>query len=279
MPDKYGIPEGGNRGGAFLAYNWAKINWVLTWEEMIATVALGGWPERLWAEAAATSAAESARKPFVYNTYKLGHFGLFQISRAAHPAFFAPGGNGMSWVVPHLNAAEGYRIYQAQGWGAWEAHSKGLHLAFMAQASAAAAKVKRGGTGEAYWKSLYRPKTLEYVMGAALAGSAGALNEMIGDAIMPGIKAGAGAGGQAVVDSGAAVAESVSMSAILSGVWEALTTPALWMRIAYGTAGVVLIAGGLFLIVRTTPAGEAVGKVASAAPAGRALKAVKKVAA
>ena len=46
MADKYGIPEGGNNGGAWTAYRWAKIDWQLSWEEMIASVALGGCGNR-----------------------------------------------------------------------------------------------------------------------------------------------------------------------------------------------------------------------------------------
>lgn len=261
MPDKYGIPEGGN-DGAWSAKKWAGLTHTLSWKEMVATVALGGWPEKLWAEAAATAAAESGRNPFIYNTYKLGHFGLFQISREAHPAFFEPGGNGMAWVVPPENAKEGYRIYKSQGWRAWEAHTKGLHLAFLAQARAAVAAVKKGGTGTAYWQSLYSDKTRKAIWDAAVSGNPGAISEAVGGALLPGIEAGAQGTADAVMDSGAAVAASVQdLTSIASGLWEALTTPALWMRLAYGVAGVVLIAGGLFLVVRNTAVSQTVGKI------------------
>lgn len=272
MPDKYGIPEGGNNG-AWSAKNWAGISHTLSWKEMIATVALGGWPESKWAEAAATASAESGRNPFIYNTYRLGHFGLFQISRSAHPQFFAPSGHGMAWVVPPENAKEGYRIYKAQGWGAWEAHSKGLHLAFLAQARAAVAAVKAGGTGAAYWQSLYTTKTRELIFKAAAAGNPGAINEAIGGALFPGIEAGAVGTADMVQASGDAVAGAVGdMAQVVSGVWESLTTPAFWMRVGYGALGVVLVAGGLFLIVRTTPAAAAAGKAVSAVPVARAVK-------
>ena len=225
----------------------------------------------------ATAAAESGRNPFIYNTYKLGHFGLFQISRSAHGDFFAPGGNGMDWVNPAENARKGYQIYRSQGWGAWEAHTKGLHLVHLPQARAAVAAFDNkaaGRAGEAYWQSLFRPKTREYIFAAAVAGNPGALSDAVGSAIAPGVAAGAEATGDAVVDSGAAVAASVGdLAKVMTGAWQALTTPAVWMRVGYGALGVVLVAGGLFLIVRDRPAVKAVAaKAASVVPGGAVLK-------
>jgi hypothetical protein len=249
--DKYGIPPGGN-SGAWAAHSWG-APYTLTWDEMIAVVALSGWPQNLWAEAAATSAAESGRNPFVYNTYKKGHFGLFQVSRDAWPEFFAPNGEGMAWINPAENAKKGYAIYKAQGWGAWQAHSEGAHLAYLGQATAAAKKIAAHGGGTAYLQSLIRPQTGDEIIKRALASNPGAVNQIIGDAIAPGIQAGAEATAQATVDSGSAVASSVGdMATVVRDLWQALTTPALWMRVGYGVAGVVLVAGGLFLMVRTT---------------------------
>jgi hypothetical protein len=143
----------------------------------------------------------------------------------------------------------------------------------MAQAQAAVAAVRKKGSGTAYWQSLYTTATREKIFAAMAAGNPGALNEAIGGAILPGITAGAEATAGAVVDSGAAVADSVQdLTQIAGGLWQALTTPALWMRLAYGLTGAVLIAGGLFLIVRNTPAGQAAGKVASAVPPLKAVK-------
>lgn len=62
---------------------------------------------------------------------------------------------------------------------------------------------------------------------------------------------------------------------VLTDVWESITTPALWMRLAYGLTGVVLVAGGLFLVVRNTPAAKAVGSVAKATPVGRVAAVAK----
>ncbi|MFJ6530883.1 hypothetical protein ACIQMZ_37255 [Streptomyces longwoodensis] len=264
--DKYGIPAGGNNSPTgWTAHKWQKLNIVLTWEEMIAVVAIAGWPQKEWAEAAATAAAESGRNPFIYNTYKQGHFGLFQISRSAHADFFAPGGEGMRWVNPTENAKEAYKIRQAEGWGAWEGHSNGGYMAFLPQAKAAAAVVARKQLvhpNDAGWlPSLIRPGVTMAVITAVNAGG-GKFNA--GKAIVEGVTGGAAGVAEGVVDSGAAVASTAAdMAQVVQGLWEALTTPAFWMRVAYGATGVVLVVGGLMLIVRNTPTGQMVSKVAT----------------
>lgn len=253
--DKYGIPSAGNNG-LYIAKKWAGLNWALSWEEMIASVALGGWPKAKWAEAAATAASESSRNPFIYNTYKKGHFGLFQISRSAHADFFAPSGEGMTWVNPAENAREGYRIYQNEGWGAWEAHSSGVYLTNLGQAKAAVAafdKKAAGRTGTAYWQSLYRMQTRQNILTAVSSG--GGLSGAAGDAIGPGVAAGAEGAAGGVVAAGDAVTSTVGdMAQVVTGFWGAITNPSLWMRLGYGALGIVLVGGGLFLIVRNQPA-------------------------
>jgi hypothetical protein len=80
-------------------------------------------------------------------------------------------------------------------------------------------------------------------------------------------------------DAASAVADATGLGAVgdvLGGAWEAVTNPSTWMRIGYGALGIVLVAGGLFLIVRNSPTVQKTADaVASAVPAGRALKAVK----
>lgn len=278
--DKYGIPLKGNPGPAYIAKKWQKLNWVLTWEETIAAVALGGWPKTHWGKAAAVCAAESSRNPFIYNTLKRGHFGLFQISRSAHPEFFTPDGEGMQWVSPATNAAEGYKVFQSEGWGAWQAETQGAYLAFYPQAMTAAANFERkmglhGGDEKAWMESMIRQSTQERVLGAYLAGvpekdiNKGA----IGKQLLSGILAGAKGTAKGVTDSGGAVASTVNDEwGWLPDLWSALTTPALWMRLGYGTLGVVLVAGGLFLIVRDQPGVQKAAKtVAGVVPGAGAL--------
>lgn len=268
--DIYGIPAGGT-SGAYSIRKWKGLNWALTWEEMIATVALGGWPHAKWAEAAATAASESSRNPFIYNTYKKGHFGLFQISRSAHPEFFT-GTNSSAWVVPPDNAAKGYEIYQSEGWGAWEAHTSGTYLANLAQAKAAVIafdKKAAGRTGKTYWESLYRNDTKLKVLGASLAISPQALADVAGGAVAGGIGGGAeGAAGGVVAAGDATVSAVGQMGQVVTGLWTALTTPAFWMRVAYGVTGIALVGGGLFLMVRNTSAGQAAGQTVTKAVKG-----------
>lgn len=276
--DKYGIPKGGNTG-AWTAKKWQGLTWTLTWDEVMAALYLGGWPKTTWPTAAAVIAAESGRNPFIYNTMKKGHFGIMQISRSAWPEFFSPDGEGMQWVSPAANAAKGYEVYKAQGWGAWQAKTDGPYLAFYPQANLAAAAFERkmglhGGDEKAWAQSVFRQKTQERILGAYLAGvpekdiNKGA----IGKQLLSGIIAGAHGTAQGTVDSGAEVAATVDDQwGWLTDVWSALTTPALWMRMGYGTLGVVLVAGGLFLVVRNRPeVKQAAATVAKVTPIGRA---------
>lgn len=266
MADKYGIPPGGNKYGPWTARRWQNRTHTLSYKELVASVALGGWPKQLWAEAVATAAAESGRNPFIYNTFKKGHFGLFQISRSAHPEFFEPAGEGMAWVTPWANAQEAYRIYKSQGWGAWEAHSKGLYLAHLAQARAAVSAVSKGGTGTAYWNSLFTDKSRQQIAEAVVGGAA---NQIVGG-VADGIADAAGATAEGTVAAGDATADTIGdMAQVVTGLWEAVTTPAFWMRVAYGATGVVLVAGGLFLMVRNTVVDQALRKAGAAIPKGK----------
>lgn len=266
--DKYGIPSGGDPYPGKIKFYGPHGGYQLSWEEMVAAVARGGWPESLWPEAVATAAAESDRKLFIYNTYKSGHFGVFQISREAHGEFFAPGGNGINWIGPWANAAEAYRIYQSQGWKAWQGHGNAAYLAALPAARAAVLtyKGKVGtATGEAAWLKVSRHKTDRAIIETLTADPQGATDfaGAVGDSIGRGIAGGANATAEGVTEAGGAVASTVAgMASVVTGLWEALTTPAFWMRVAYGTTGVVLIAGGLFLVVRNTAVDRAVTAVA-----------------
>lgn len=271
MADKYGIPAGGNTG-SWGAHSYLG-SYTLSWQETMAAIAAAGWPRKLWGMAGAVVAAESGRNPFVYNTFKMGHFGLFQISRSAWPDFFAPGGNGMGWVDPIANAKYGYKIYQKQGWGAWEGKSNGGYMAYYPAAMTASANFGRkvdahkGGADLAFYQSFFTTKTreayLKRVTNGDPAGAIGdAVNQQLGGALGDATDAVAGA----TVDTGSDVAAAIApMSEFVSGLWNAITNPAIWMRMGYGVTGVVLVAGGLFLIVRERPAVQAATNMATKA--------------
>lgn len=280
--DKYGIPPGGNNGPYSTKY-WAGIHYALPWQELLAAIALAGWKKDQWATAAAVCAAESGRNPFVYNTYKKGHFGLFQISRAAWPAFFpASGDMEMQWCASWLAVPQAFKIYQQQGWKAWEGYTNGRYLSYLPVAKQQADLFSRrtgthGGDEIGYWKSLSPSQTtMGYTLKAAgvtSADIAGIANQGLGSAIAGGATATA----NATVDTGATVAETVNSAfGWLPDLYTALTTPAVWMRFAYGVTGVALVVGGLFLIVKNRPAVQkAASAAASVVPGGAAVKAVK----
>lgn len=250
MADKYGIPAGGDAyPGKVKYYKGDKSQ--LQDVGIAVAVAEGGWPESLIPEAVSVVIAESGGHPSIYNTYKKGHFGLFQVSRSAWPDFFA--GDSENWRIATRSAQQGYKIYQQQGWKAWQA-SRLTHLA-------------RGREAAKDLKNLSAAKRKEYadVVGSPLGSIADQL---------PDDPTGLGDLADSLAPKWAG-----DLVAVVKDAYEALTTPAFWLRVAYGGAGVVLLAGGLFLIVRNTPAAKAAagaaGKVASVVPAGRAVKAVK----
>lgn len=281
--DKYGIPIGGNNG-PYVAKNWKGLNYTLPWSELMAAIALAGWPKDTWGKAGAVVAAESSRNPFKYNTYKLGHFGLFQVSRSAWPEFFQESKDGgMDWVDPVQNAKKGYEIYKKQGWGAWEGKTDGGYLAYYPAAMAAAADLQKktglhGGDEKGYWNSLISNKTNVAILKAinvSAADLAAAAQKGLGEAIAGGAYAAADGTVSAGADAASAINDTFGW---MPDLWTTLTTPAIWMRFAYGAAGVALVAGGLFLIVRNRPAvQQAASGLKSVAttvvPGGAAVKA------
>lgn len=249
MADKYGIPEGGDAYPGKVKY-FHNNQRALTVRELLQVMKEAGWPDKSRGLAVAVCLAESGGKPFIYNTYKRGHFGLFQISRSAWPAFFEGGSD--QWADPVANARQALKIKNEQGWKAWEGYTNDRYKKHLNDVASAELDELRG-----------RP------FGGGLLGDINehGLSEVLGGAV------------DAIGDAAEGVAENTSDALgldILSDVWEQLTTPAFWMRVAYGLTGVVLVAGGLFLIVRNTPAVKgAVSTVAKATPVGRVAQAAK----
>lgn len=128
MADKYGIPEGGNNGEWSAKY-WKNNKSKMLWTSVYISVGVAGWPSDLRKTATAVVFAESGGHPYIYNTYKKGHFGLFQISRSAWPDFFK--GNSEQWTDPVANARQAYKVYKQQGWGAWEGYTNGDYKQYL----------------------------------------------------------------------------------------------------------------------------------------------------
>lgn len=243
MADKYGIPEGGDAYPGKIKY-LGNNKRALTPRELLQVLKEAGWPSSTRALAAAVALAESGGKPFIYNTYKAGHFGLFQISRSAWPEFFQ--GDSDQWADPVANARQALVIKNKQGWKAWQGYTNDSYKEYRNEVAAAALDEQRG-----------RP------MGGGL----------LGDINDRGIVGVLGTGAGIAADAAQGIAEN-TLDALGFDIWEQLTKPAFWMRVGYAVTGVVLIAGGLFLVVRNTSAGRAAtGAVASATPVGRVAKA------
>lgn len=251
MADKYGIPAGGDPYPGKIKY-YKGNRQKMTWEEAIYAVEAGGWPEDKWVEAAALMGAESNLHPYIYNTFKKGHFGAFQVSRSAWPEFFA--GDSEQWTNPGNSARKAYEIYKKQGWRAWEAYNK---PAFFANKILATNGLRRYLLDKKGIQGNFLDK-----FGTIIQAAAGSDNAQ-----------------EDIIENAPGVSGLNDIGKTLAGAWEAITTPAFWMRIAYGTTGVVLVVGGLFLIVRNTPAIKAAAqtaqKAASVTPVGRAATVAK----
>lgn len=254
MADKYGIPAGGDAYPGKVKYLGGNKR-TLSARELLQVLKEAGWPDKSRTLAAAVALAESGGSPFIYNTYKKGHFGLFQISRSAWPEFFA--GESDQWADPVANAKKALEIKNKQGWKAWEGYTNDRWVKHKLAVAEAANDELHG-----------RP------FGAGL----------LGDIKENGLSAVLGGAADAIEETASDVADKTSDALgldVLADAWEAVTNPAFWMRVAYGFTGVVLIAGGLFLIVRSSPVGTAVQgavkSVASVHPVGRAAAVAKGV--
>lgn len=234
MADKYGIPSGGDPyPGKVKHYknNTKKLDAASLHE----VIHKGGWPDgkdgKTRNTAVAVCLAESSGQPYIYNTYKKGHFGLFQVSRSAWPDLFALGSD--RWTDPVTNAKYAYKIYQQQGWKAWEGYTSGRYKQFEKEA---------GG----------------------------------------GVLEGGDTGGTGPDGFGDLLPDVPDWFGVLGDAWEAVTTPAFWMRVAYGLTGVVLVTGGLFLIVQNSSVAKSARatakSAASALPTGKLASAAKGVA-
>lgn len=233
----------------------------LTWEETVAVVALGGWPEKHWAKAAAVVDAESGRAVNIYNTYLEGHWGLFQVSKKYHPKLFTSGTD--EWMNPVLNSEEGYRIYRSQGWKAWEAYTNGRYTGSLLQATAVVETVKAKrrkwkGSEKDFYLSLMREGIVTLV---AFAGK-----ENIGQNLTEGIAAGAEKTGDLVAEAGAAAAAAAQEQAgavtalahLTLGAAEWMSSPANWVRVAQVVTGGVLLVVGVGIAVRPVATSAAV---------------------
>ncbi len=218
----------------------------LTQKQIYALAIIVGVPKpRLMA---AVAMAESSGRTGVVNS--IGATGLWQINQPVWVKKYS------KWTVKWLqnpinNAIAAKQVYKDQGVGAWEVYTSGAYKRFY---------------DEDVSNASLKPSDLNLTQSqfdAAVEGMEGVLvGETEGEGWLEDELNTLDATGQFVISA-----------------WETLTTPAFWMRIAYGITGVTLIAGGLFLIVRNTPAvksaAQSVKQAGSVTPVGRATKVAK----
>ncbi|MEU0398349.1 transglycosylase SLT domain-containing protein [Streptomyces sp. NPDC006208] len=185
---------------------------------------------------AAVGMAESSGDTNVVNG--IGCVGIWQINQPVHVK------SNPTWTVkwlqnPMNNAIAAKKIHKSQGWNAWEAYTG------------------PDGTGsDGPWRQYYKKGS-----------SAGAQPvdfdfwdplDILPDGSTDGMPDLPG------VDTVEGIADAIAKTA------DVLVNPQTWLRIAYGAIGVVLIAGGLFLLVKTTAVNQASGAV------GKVIKGVTK---
>lgn len=271
---------------------WGGTPLQLTYEEVVASLGLAGWPESLWPKAAAVITAESNRETNVYNTYLDGHFGLMQLGKQQHPELFASN-DPNAWVNPVNNCKSGYAIYQSQGWGAWEGETNGHYGAYLLQATAATNSVKSHiAKGQLAPKALPSagPHNRQQVLESYLHQKGDAIIEQLGiialsegtNSLVNNLADAGTKTGDVTVAAGAAAAQSaadIQSNSLLgavemmigAGKW--MADPHNWIRVAQVLAGGALLVAGISIVARPIA-----GPIAGALPSGKIMKAVGKVA-
>lgn len=196
---------------------------------------------------AAIAMAESSGRTDVVN--EIGCVGLWQINQPEHVKA------NPTWTVAWLknplnNAMAAKKILREQGLGAWEVYTgpdgKGSDGPYRDHLNSPITQVS------------WDPNWLD-PLDILPEGTEEKMEEGLRD--VPGVGT--------AIEIGEALGRTVDV----------ITNPRTWLRVAYGITGVILVAGGLFLIVRNTAAGRAVGKTAEVAtnftPVGRVVNTAK----
>jgi hypothetical protein len=224
----------------------------LTQSQVYAIALAAGLPDPK--KMAAIAMQESSGDTNVVNS--IGCVGLWQINQPVHVK------SHPTWTVkwlqnPFNNAAAAKIILKTQGLGAWEAYTG-----------------PDGKGTDGPWRKYENERidTNTTVDQASWIDPLDILPDGAEDKMRD--KLGETIPGFGTVD---AIGDALAATA------DVLVNPKTWLRVAYGVTGVLLIVGGLFLIVRNTPAGKAtagaVKKTADLAanytPVGRAVNTAK----
>ncbi len=234
-----------------------------TYEEVVAALALAGWPTGQWATAAAIVNAESSRNLTAQNAS--GAYGWMQILKSAHPTLFQgfPDDDPFWWAEPITACTMGLKVWQGQGgsFEPWTTYNSGAYRLYLTAASQAVTEVQAAAAKAATLKDGYTAilKPLESQVAGIL--ELGALAGTLGDlqSTLNGVAAGTG---QAVVSTGATVASTLSWTGLLEGFLGDLTKTGTWVSVAYIVGGVVLL---LVVLVQALKSSSAVQSAAAIA--------------
>jgi hypothetical protein len=207
-------------------------------QEVIALAYTAGWRGNDVVTATAVARAESGYRTDAEGPKlcgKGGARGLWQINICVH--------NCPNYNDANANAACAHKIFQSQGWKAWEAYTNGRYKAFLSSATKAYANIQSDAKKEG--------KTLDQKM-SEISGKAGVPGDIVADAagaastIIPGVKE-------------------------IGEFFNALTQGNTWIRVGEGALGLLLLVVGVAAITRGTPIGSAIRTGAKAMPAGKAI--------
>jgi hypothetical protein len=174
---------------------------------------------------AAVAMAESSGRTDVVNA--IGCVGLWQINQPVHVK------SHPTWTVAYLqnpinNALAAKVIYGQQGYSAWEAYTDGSYSKYLGnQVSNLGGSYQNGEIVNANWWDDFKKG---FKNGWNM--DPGQEGEDLKDKVVP--------------DWMESIPEAIKHTA------DVLVNPRTWLRIGYGVTGVLLVAGGLFLMVQNT---------------------------
>lgn len=200
---------------------------------------------------AAIAMAESSGRTDVVNS--IGCVGLWQINQPVHVKA------NPKWTQSYLknplnNALAAKKILASQGLRAWEVYTNGMYRKYLDKPVRNEAGATQASAIGDWWDNFKK--------GFEDGWDVGPGPEDFGDE--DGFK-----DDQLVGDYG--LIQVPGLEGVTEGIKKTadlLVNPRTWLRVAYGTTGVLLVVGGLFLIVRNTAVQQTVGKVASAVKKG-----------
>jgi hypothetical protein len=227
--------------------------------EMVARASgLPGDP-KVWA---AVAMAESSGNTTAKNPSS-GAYGLWQIHpihRQDYPTWTE------KWLSdPVNNARAAAKVHAKQGWGAWEAYTSGAYKRYLT------APVTRH-PGQSAQQVMDVGDWLE-----GLFGPPGSLGRKLGEDMGEDIGQGQTPELLEPLEGAVDVAQGVATIAegiFKAGVW--MAQPKNWLRVAYVAGGGLLVGIGAYMIASPVLS-KAGAAVASKTPAGKAVKAVRKV--